>query len=108
MDSELIDLTKMKIKDEGWSKPDIIVTMGGFGYLAKEAYKYFFPAVPSSEEQVEMLKRLIEATGTAHAKILKVRISAAAFASLQLPDFVKGTKVVAKHGNSVDLELTFP
>jgi hypothetical protein len=108
MGRELIDLTKMKIKDQGWSESDIIITMGGFGYLAKEAYKYFFPAVPSLDEQVETLKRLIEAARTARAKTLMVRISAAAFASLQLPDVVKGTKVVGKHGNSVDLELTFP
>ena len=109
MGTELIDLTTTKITDEGWSKTDIIIllTTGGVGYLAKEAYKYFFPAAPSLAEQTDALERLIKAASNSNAKKLTVRISAAANAAFHAPEVVKGAKVVAKRNNLVDLELTF-
>jgi hypothetical protein len=108
MSQELIDLSKQKVDTTGWTRTDVIilVTTGGVGYLAMEAFRHFFPATPTMGEQVEALSRLIEAAGRAGAKKLKVRLSAAANASFMLPDSVKG-KVIGQRDNTVDLELVF-
>ncbi len=80
MPDEVIDLTKNR-PSEAFSKfhPGDIVLLavtGGVGYLAKEAYKYFFPGKPSVTEQIRVLTELIEACGKAGARSVKVRVSA--------------------------------
>jgi hypothetical protein len=48
MSQELIDLSKQAVATHDWDKVDVILlaTTGGVGYLAREAFRYFFPATP--------------------------------------------------------------
>jgi hypothetical protein len=67
MPNEVLDLTKNR-PSEAFStfQPSDIVLIavtGGVGYLAKEAYRHFFPGTPSVTEQIRVLAELIEACG---------------------------------------------
>ena len=109
--TELVDLSTMRPSKSGFAISDfiILVTMGGLGYLAKEAITHFFPGAPTIEEQLRALSLLVEACGHAGAKSLKVRLTVDAQHALQLhlPSPVKDAKVLAKTDNKIDLEITF-
>lgn len=112
MANELIDLTQMRpAAADLWSfgKADVILlaTTGGVGYLAKEAFKYFFPGSPSVTEQLAVLTKLIEASGRSGVTSLKVRISTDAKFALQLPEAVADARVTHETPTSVDLEVLF-
>jgi hypothetical protein len=106
----VIDLTKSKPSEAftTFHPGDIalIVATGSVGYLAKEAYKHFFPGQPTVTEQLQVLTKLIEACGKAGAKSLKVRVSANAQWALQMPNTVKA-KVLGENGSTIDLEIIF-
>jgi hypothetical protein len=111
MPDELIDLTKVKPTETfgRFDKTDFIIllTTGGVGYLAKEGFKYFFPGVPSVTDQLRALAELVEACGRARAASLKVRVSTDAKLAWQMPEAVKGAKVLNETTGSVDLEIVF-
>jgi hypothetical protein len=80
MTDELIDLTTMQPSKPlrvGFKPSDLmwIVVVGGVPYLAREAFRYFFPGSPTVVDQLKVLAELIAAAGEAKAKSLKVRIS---------------------------------
>jgi hypothetical protein len=112
-DDALIDLTSQKPPEgfKGFSPTDIILIVvgGGVGFLAKEAFKFFFPGRPTVEEQLKVLAELIEAAGKAKAKSLKVRISTDANTQLQLemPKAIGKAKVLRQNANTIDLEISF-
>ena len=83
MTDELIDLTTMQPSKPlrvGFKPSALmwIVVVGGVPYLAREAFRYFFPGRPTVVDQLKVLAELIAAAGEAKAKSLKVRISTAA------------------------------
>jgi hypothetical protein len=111
MSDEVIDLTKNK-PSEAFSTfypGDIvlIVATGSVGYLAKEAYKHFFPGQPSVIEQWQVLTGLVEACGKAGATSLKVRVATNAQWSWKMPETVADTKILAENGGTIDLEVIF-
>lgn len=111
MPDDLIDLTKAR-PTEAFSTfhPSdavLIAVTGGVGYLAKEAYKHFFPGAASIVEQIEVLTKLVAACGAAGAKSLKVRVSTNTQFSLPTFTAVKEAKVVAEGGGTIDLEIFF-
>jgi hypothetical protein len=111
MSDELIDLTKNK-PSEAFSTfyPGdvvLIVATGAVGYLAKEAYKHFFPGPPSVTEQLRVLTELIEACGKARATSVKIRVSTNTQWSWEMPTTVKETKILAENGGTIDLEVIF-
>jgi len=107
--NELVDLTSIKPANSGWDKTDlvILVTTGGVGYLAREAFRFFFPGIPTVAEQLESLSKLVEASGRAGAQSLKVRMSVNAKRAWQMPKAVKEAKIVGETDSSIDLEVTF-
>lgn len=112
MTSDLVDLTRLRPSSAApWTvdKTDVIilVTTGGVGYLAKEAFKYFFPGRPSVVEQLAALAQVIEACGRAGAKALKVRVSTDAKVAWQMPKAVASAKVLWESPTTVDLEIFF-
>ena len=109
MSKELIDLSKQIIKSQDWNKVDVVllVTTGGLGFLAREAYKHFFPANPSVQEQLEALSKLIEKARGAGVKQLKVRLSASANAVTGAIFNGVKVRILRSADNSIDLELTF-
>jgi hypothetical protein len=64
MPDEVIDLTKNRPSEvfSTFQPSDVVLiaVTGGVGYLAKEAYKHFFPGTPSVIEQIRVLAELIE------------------------------------------------
>jgi len=63
MSEEIIDLTKNRPSEafSSFQPSDIVLiaVTGGVGYLAKEAFKHFFPGTPSVIEQIRVLSELI-------------------------------------------------
>ncbi len=109
MSDQVIDLTRNR-PSEGFSKfqPTDIVLLavtGGVGYLAKEAYKYFFPGAPSVIEQIRVLTELIEACAKAGARSVKVRVSTNARLGFEMPKIVKEAKVLSENSGTIDLEV---
>lgn len=112
MPDQLTDLTKIRPSDAAlWTfdQTDLIVllTTGGVGYLAKEAFKYFFPGAPSVTEQLQVLSKLVETCERAGAKSLKVRILADAKLKWQMPKCVKDAKLISEQPSTIDLEIIF-
>src|SRR6267154_6619892 len=112
MANELIDLTQLRpAAAELWNfgKTDVIllITTGGAGYLAKEAFKYFFPGSPSVVEQLTALARLIEVSGRSGVRSLKVRISTDAKFAWQMPEAVTEAKIIHETPSTIDLEVLF-
>jgi hypothetical protein len=112
MADELIDLTQIKpdkafLEPIGFADIVLIVVGGGVGFLAKEAFKYFFPGKATVAEQLEVLTKLIEAAGKARAKMLKVRISSNANTVLELPKTILEAKVLSQNADTIDLEIVF-
>jgi hypothetical protein len=108
---EIVDLTKSRPSEafSTFQPTDVVLLVvgGGVGYLAKEAYKYFFPGAPSVIEQIRVLTELIEACAKAGATSLKVRVSTNAQTGLQMPKVVKEAKVVSENTGTIDLEIVF-
>ncbi len=111
MSDELIDLAKMKPHEVfgQFDKTDLIIllTTGGVGYLALEAFKYFFPGIPTVTEQLRVLSDLVEACGRAGAASLKVRVSTDAKLAWQMPKSVKEAKLLNETAGTIDLEIVF-
>lgn len=111
LDNELIDLTKIRPSEAfstfGPTDAVLIVTTGTIGFLAKEAFKYFFPGKPTVTEQLRVLSELVDSAGRAKAKSLKVRISTDAKSVWQMPDPIKGMKVLGEGRDTIDLEVVF-
>jgi hypothetical protein len=111
MAGELIDLAKIKPSEAftTFTPTDaaLIVSTGTVGYLAKEAFKHFFPGRPTVAEQLKVLAELIEACGKANAKSLKVRISTAAKTQFEMPKLIQEAKVLRESADTIDLEIVF-
>jgi hypothetical protein len=111
MPDEIVDLTKNRPSEafSTFQPTDVVlfVVGGGVGYLAKEAYKYFFPGTPSVIEQIRVLTELIDACAKAGATSLKVRVSTNAQIGLQTPKVVKEAKVISENSGTIDLEIVF-
>lgn len=110
-DENIIDLTKSKSVDAfstfGPSDVVLLAVTGGVGYLAKEAYKYFFPGTPSVVEQLRVLTELVETCGRVGATSLKVRISTNAHVAFAMPKSIKDSKIMNENNGTVDLEVVF-
>ena len=112
MTDELIDLTTMQPSKPlrvGFKPSDLmwIVVVGGVPYLAREAFRYFFPGRPTVVDQLKVLAELIAAAGEAKAKSLKVRISTAAKTRWELPGPIQEAKVLGENAYTIDLEIVF-
>jgi hypothetical protein len=112
MTDELIDLTTMqpsKPLRAGFTPSDLvwIVVVGGVPYLAREAFRYFFPGRPTVVDQLKVLAELIAAASEAKAKSLKVRISTAAKTRWKLPGPIQEAKVLGENADTIDLEIVF-
>lgn len=111
MADELIDLTKMKPSEAfstfGPTDLVLIVGTGCVGYLAREAFKYFFPGKPSVVEQLKVLAGLIEACGRTNAKSLKIRISTDAKMRWEMPKPIQEAKILGENHDTIDLEILF-
>ena len=112
MTDELIDLTTMQPSKPlrvGFKPSALmwIVVVGGVPYLAREAFRYFFPGRPTVVDQLKVLAELIAAAGEAKAKSLKVRISTAAKTRWELPGPIQEAKVLGENADTIDLEIVF-
>jgi hypothetical protein len=109
MTDELIDLTTMqpKLLRARFTPTNLmwIVVVGGVPYLAREAFRYFFPRRPTVVDQLKVLAELIAAAGEAKAKSLKVRISTAANTRWELPEPIQEAKVLSENVDTIDLEI---
>jgi hypothetical protein len=111
MTDELIDLTTMqpsKALRAGFTSTDLMwIVVGGIPYLAREAFKYFFPRRPTVVDQLKVLAELIAAAGEAKVNSLKVRISTVAKSRWELPESIQETKVLCENVDTIDLEIVF-
>jgi hypothetical protein len=111
MAEELIDLTKIKPSEafSSFTPTDLVLIVGTgcVGYLAREAFKYFFPDKPTVVEQLKVLAELIEACAQAKAKSLKVRISTDAKTRWEMPKPIQDAKVLGENADTIDLEIVF-
>jgi len=112
MIDELIDLTTMqpsKVLRTRFTPTDLmwIVVIGGVPYLAREAFRYLFPARPTVMDQLKVLAELIAAAGEAKAKSLKVRISTAAKTRWEMPESIQKANVLGENADTIDLEIVF-
>jgi len=111
MSNDVIDLTKGKPTEafRAFNATDIVLLTvgGGVAYLAKEAWKYFFPGKPSVTEQLRVLTELVEACGKAGARSVKVRITTNTQLAWQMPKSVKESKVLSENSDTIDLEVVF-
>jgi hypothetical protein len=111
MPDEIVDLTKNR-PSEAFSKfqPSdvlLIAVTGGVGYLAKEAYKHFFPGTPSVIEHIRVLAELIETCAKVGAQSVKVRVSTNTQLGWQMPKAVKEAKILSENSGTIDLEIVF-
>ena len=83
-----------------------IIVVGGVPYLAREAFRYFFPGRPTVVDQLKVLAELIAAASEAKAKSLKVRISTAA-KTRWIPGPIREAKVLGENADTIDLEIVF-
>ena len=112
MIDELIDLTTMqtsKVLRTRFTPTDLmwIVVIGGVPYLAREAFRYLFPARPTVMDQLKVLAELISAAREAKAKSLKVRISTAAKTRWEMPETIQKANVLGENADTIDLEIVF-
>ena len=109
MSEEIIDLTKNRPSEafSSFQPSDIVLiaVTGGVGYLAKEAFKHFFPGTPSVIEQIRVLSELIETSARVGAQSVRVRVSPNTQLGVQMPKTVKEAKVLAENANTIDLEI---
>jgi hypothetical protein len=109
MSEEIIDLTKNRPSEafSSFQPSDIVLiaVTGGVGYLAKEAFKHFFPGTPSVIEQIRVLSELIETCARVGAQSVRVRVSPNTQLGVQMPKTVKEAKVLAENANTIDLEI---
>jgi hypothetical protein len=84
-----------------------IVVVGGFPYVAREAFRYLFPRRPTVVDQLTVLAELIAAAGEAKAKSIKVRISAAAKTRWEMPELIQEVNVLGENTDTIDLEIVF-
>jgi threonine dehydrogenase-like Zn-dependent dehydrogenase len=85
----------------------LIVGTGCVGYLAREAFKHFFPGKPTVIEQLKVLAELVEACGRNKAKSLKIRISTDAKIRWEMPKPIQEAKVLSEHHDTIDMEIVF-
>jgi hypothetical protein len=113
MIDELIDLTTMqpsKVALRTRFTPTglmWIVVVGAVPYLAREAFRYLFPARPTVVDQLKVLAELIAAAGEAKAKSLKVRISTAARTRWEMHESIQEANVLGENADTIDLEIVF-
>ena len=111
MPDGVIDLTKVKPSEAfaTFQPSDIVLiaVTGGVGYLAKEAFKHFFPGTPSVTEQIRVLGELIETGAKVGAQSVKVRVSTNTQLGWQMPKAVKEAKILSENSGTIDLEIVF-